>query len=201
MEDLRKLLDVECSYRMKSETMDEFLGLVTEQIELKEGQPLITYGRFDDNVYILRSGIMRFMYFDGTKEITFGFSSPGTVIISYYPFYRREASFFQVEACCEAVVMKIPKSKITELIGQSIDFAQWMLWISMAQLWLNEKKLAVVNGEAKERFESLIKNRPEILEKVSAKIIASYIGVTPQYLSKLKRLYMPEYRKNVRKLT
>lgn len=195
MEVLKKLLEVECSYRMQDETMEMFLEAMSERIELKDGEPLIPCGKMDDNVYVLAGGIMRFVYFDGLKETTFGFSSPGTVIISYYPFYRREPSFFQIEACCDSVVMKVTNARFIELIRQSNDFAQWILWISTAQLWLTERKLAVVNGDAKERFESLIKNRPEILEKVSAKIIASYIGITPQYLSKLKRRCISKSKK------
>jgi CRP-like cAMP-binding protein len=192
METLKKQLNDECSYRMKDETMERFLGLMTERQELKGGETLIPYGKFDDNVYVLKSGIVRFVYFDGAKETTFGFSSPGTVMISYYPFYRREPSFFQLEACCESVVMKIPKAKFTKLIEESNDFAQWVLWLWAAQSCLNEKKLAVVNGDAKERFESLVKNRPEIIEKVPKKIIASYIGITPEYLSRLKKRFMPD---------
>ena len=194
MEDLRKLLNAECSYKMADETMDGFLDMMTE-VELKQNEALIPYGKFDDSVYVVKSGIMRFAYFDGMKEVTFGFSSPGTVIISYYPFYRREPSFFQIEACGESVVMKIPKSKVVELIGQSNDFAQWMFWISTSQLWLNERKLEVLNGDATERFESLVKIRPKLLDEVSSKIIASYVGVTPQYLSKLKRMLIPASRK------
>ncbi len=194
MEDLRKLLNAECSYKMADETMDGFLDMMTE-VPLKNKEPLIPYGKLDDNIYIIKEGIVRFAYFDGMKEVTFGFSSPGTVIISYYPFYRREPSFFQIEACGESVVMKIPKSKVVELIGQSNDFAQWMFWISTSQLWLNERKLEVLNGDATERFESLVKIRPKLLDEVSSKIIASYVGVTPQYLSKLKRMLIPASRK------
>lgn len=192
METLRKQLNQECSYRMKEETMDRFIDLMSEQVELKDSEPLISYGRFDDSVYVLKDGIMRTVYFDGLKETTYTFSLPGTVIISFYPFYMREPSFFQMEACCDSVVMKISRRKFVELIEQSSDFARWIAWLSMAQLWIYEKKLAVVNGDAKERFEALIKNRPEILEKVSAKIIASYIGISPEYLSRLKRQLMPE---------
>jgi hypothetical protein len=47
--------------------------------------------------------------------------------------------------------------------------------------------MAVLNGTATERFEALLKNRPEILKNVSSKVIASYIGVTPTSLSRLKR--------------
>jgi CRP-like cAMP-binding protein len=179
---------------MSDETMDMFFGLMTE-VELKGGEPLIPYGRFDDNVYILKRGIMRTVYFDGLKEITYSFALPGTMMISYHSYYMRTPSFFQLEACCDSVLMKITKREFVQLMQQSNDFAQWIIWLSAAQLWIYEKKLSVVNGDAKERFESLVKNRPEIIEKVSAKIIASYIGITPQYFSKLKRRYAPEMKK------
>lgn len=38
----------------------------------------------------------------------------------------------------------------------------------------------------RERFDAMIRNRPEIMENVPLRIIASYLGITPQYLSKLK---------------
>ena len=189
METLRKQLNEECSYKMKEETMSRFLSLVSEQIELKEGEPLIPYGKFDNNIYVLKEGIIRSVYFDGVQERTFAFAMAGTVMISYYSFYRRQSTFFQLEACCDVVALKISQEKFLNLIKESNDFAQWMLWMSMGQLWFYEMKLAVVNGDAKERFESLFRNRPEILSRVAAKVVASYIGITPQYLSKLKRLY------------
>ena len=48
-------------------------------------------------------------------------------------------------------------------------------------------KWRIIQGPAKERYESILKNRPEIIKNVSLKIIASYLGITPQYLSKLRR--------------
>ena len=191
MEALRELLFAECDYRMKDETMDMFIGSMSE-IELKANEPLIDYGALDGNVYVLKSGIVRAAYFNGFKEMTFAFGTPGTMIVSYYAFYKGEPSFFKLEASCRSVVMKIPKAKFVELTQQSHDFAQWVMWMSIGQLWLYEKKLVVVNGDAKERFEALIRNRPEIMEKVPMKHIAAYIGVTPQYLCKMKRLFMRE---------
>lgn len=187
MDDLKKLLNKECSYCLHNETMDRFLELVTDSVELRDGEALIPYGNHDNNVYVLKSGIVRLAYFDGLKEMTFAFAMSGTVMISYHSFYLRDLSFFQLEACCDSVVLRIPRDKFIELTRTSHDFSQWIMWMSIGQLWFFERKLAVVNGDAKERLESLMENRPEILEKVQAKIIASYIGVTPQYLSKLKR--------------
>jgi CRP-like cAMP-binding protein len=187
-DEFRKLLHAECTYRMKEETMDEFIGLMSE-MELKNKEVLVPYGKLDNNVYIVRSGILRYAYFDGAKEVTFGFALPGTVMISYYAFYKHEPSFFQIEACCPSSVMKISKAAFDSLTERSNDFALWMLRLSASQLWLYEKKLAVVNGEAKDRFESLLRLRPEIIDTVSSRILASYIGIIPSSLSRLKRQF------------
>lgn len=194
METLRKHLDIECTYKMREETMDKFLALMTE-VKLKKNEPLISYGDLDNNVYVLKSGLIRVAYFDGFKEMTYSFGAPGTVFISYYSFYRGDPSFFKFEACCNSVVMKVKKASFLELAKQSNDFAMWFIWISSAQLWLYEKKLAIVNGDAKERYEAVVANRPEIIEKVASKHIASYIGITRQHLYRLKRQFMPKSKK------
>ena len=186
METLKKLLDAECGYRMKGETMDRFVGLMSER-KVKRNKTLIPYGAVDDNIYIVKTGLVRIAYFDGFKEVTFGFALPGTLLISYYSLCRVDPSFTQLSACCDSVVMKISKAELTRLASESHDFAQWMMFMSLEQLLFHEKKLEVVNGDAKERFIALFKNRPEIIKNVSSKILASYIGITPEYLSKLKR--------------
>ena len=166
--------------------MDRFLERMVE-VQLKDKEPLIPYGKFDTNVYILKEGLIRRIYFDGSKERTVAFSTPGTTMISYHSFYMREPSYFQLESCGRSVVMKISEAAIYELMGQSEDFALWIFRIVVSQLYFWEKKMAVINGTAKDRFEALIKNRPEILKKVSNRVVASYIGVEESYLSRLKR--------------
>lgn len=49
-------------------------------------------------------------------------------------------------------------------------------------------KNRLIAGSAKERYVSFLKNRPEILNQVQLKVIASYLDVTPQYLSKLRKM-------------
>ena len=194
METLRKLLNAECGYRMRDETMNMFLGLMTE-VRLKRHQVLVPYGHVDDNLYIVKTGIVREVHFDGFKEVTFSFSLPGTLRISFPGFLAGELAFSKYQACCESVVMKITKAQFTDLMKQSHDFAQWMTYMSLGQLLFYEKKRAIVNGDAKERYEALMENRPEIIRDVSSRIIASYIGVTPEYLCSLKRHFSKKSKK------
>ncbi len=194
METLRSQLNAECAYRMKDETMDMFLGLMTE-VKLKRKQSLIPYGEVDDSVYIVKEGIVRIAYFEGFKEMTVAFGLPGTLEISYYSFLKGEQSFYKYEACCDTVVMKVTKAQFIDLMKRSHDFAQWVVFLHMEQLFAYEMKRDVVNGDAKERFEALIQNRPEIVEKVSSKIIAQYIGISSEYLSRLKKQFANKFTK------
>ena len=171
---------------MSDGLFDEFIGAMTD-IHLKNREVLIPYDKLDTNVYLQKSGITRYCYFDGEREKTYAFTTPGTLMISYHSHFLRKPSFYQFESCGESVVGKLSKKYLDEMIERSHEFAQWMLRISMGQLYANELKQSVVNGLAKERFMSLIKNRPEIMARVPMKTIASYLGVTPEYLYRLKK--------------
>ena len=188
MENLKRLLDDECSYRLKEEIMDRFLSTM-EEIKLQQGDILIANGSLDSNIYIVKEGIMAHTYLSGMKDSCWGFSLPGTMMYSLHPYYFNKPAFYQVVACCDSVVMKQSKEHFDKLIAESHDFARWVLSMAQCQLFFFEKKNSVISGNARERFISLAKNRPEIFQKVPMKIIASYLGITQQYLSNLKKEY------------
>jgi len=194
METLKKLINAESEYRMKDETIDRFVGLMTE-VKLKRNQILVPYNSVDDNIYIVKQGIIRTVYFDGFREVTFAFAPPGSLKISYYSFVKKLPSFNKYVACCDSVVAKISKARFTDLMKESHDFALWVSAVFMVQFFLYEMKREVMNGDAGERFEALVANRPEIMENVSDRIIASYIGVSPQYLCKLKKEFSQRQKK------
>lgn len=186
MESLKKLLAGEAQYQLPDEVLDRLLGMMTE-IRLKTDDPLVAYGSLNTDIYILKEGILRLIYFDGENERTYAFALAGTMVMSLHAYYMRRPAFMQVEACTESTVLKISKERFDRLMEESHEFALWVASASMQQLYFLEMKQSVINGTAKERFMGLINNRPEIMEKVRQGIIASYLGVTQSYLSRLKK--------------
>lgn len=186
MDKLKELLAAECTFKPSDKLLDDFLK-PAEFVGLKKGEILIMSGRVEPNIYIVKDGVIRYSYMDGIKEVTYVFALPGSLIIPMHSFYAHLPAFYQVEACCKSTVLKIPQSHYEHLVVASHEFAQWALRYSQGQLYFLEKKDSVVNGNAKERYLSLIKKRPEIMQKVPLKYIASYLGITQPYLSYLKR--------------
>ena len=190
--DLKKLLgDESGGVEMSDELFERFMAQTTE-LTLKNKEPLIPAGKVDTNLYIQKTGILRACYWDGEYEKTYGFALPGTVVVSYHSYFMRRPAFFQIESCGETTVLKISKRQLTELIGSSNEFAKWFIAVQSGQLYLNEFKHAAITGTAKERYLQLIKKRPEIIRRVPSKIIASYLGVTPTYLSYVKKMLREE---------
>lgn len=186
MEKFKKLLAEECSLSLSDELIELFLA-PAETIRLKKNEVLIMSGQVDSNIYIVKEGVMRYSYMDGTKEVTFVFALPASMMIAMHSYYAHLPSFYQIEACCCSTILKIPQSHYDHLIATSHEFTRWALRYSQGQIFFLEKKDSVINGNAKEKFMSLIQKRPEIIEKVPLKHIASYLGITQPYLSLLKK--------------
>lgn len=150
----------------------------------------------DTNIYLIRSGIVRLTWFDGLKEKTFAFGRPGSLLTQMHCYYMRLPSFFQCDACTACTVLKIPKEQFDSLIDQSPEFSKWFLDRALDQLCGLEMRLDRINGLSGNRFTEMMKIMPEVVEKVSSRIIASYLGITPAYLSQLKKRYLISIEKN-----
>ncbi len=185
MDDLKQLLYEESRYKMSDELFERFIGATTE-VDLKNREVLIPYGKLDTNLYVQKSGILRACWFDGENEKTDGFALPGSIVMSYHSHFMRLPAFFQVESCGESSVLKLSKQQLDSLVDSSNEFAKWFIAVQSAQLYLYEFKHSAITGNVKERYQALVKNRPEILNRVPVKIVASYLGITPNYLSHLK---------------
>ena len=126
--------------------------------------------------------------FDGERERTISFGLPGTIFSSRHSFYAGLPSYYRVEACCDSVVLKVLKADYVGLIERNPRFAIWALHYAWCEQFYNELRQATVhNGTAEERYRHMLRTRPELTEAVSQRVIASYLGVTPEYLCRLKR--------------
>ena len=127
---------------------------------------------------------------DHNKETVDTFSLPGTMFTEYHCYYAGKPSHAFFEACCPTMLLKIPARAYDDLISRSHEFARWCLSMAQCQLYYTDMKNSVINGNAAERFQSLVKSRPDLLHKVPMRTIAAYLGVSPQYLSTLRTKWL-----------
>lgn len=125
---------------------------------------------------------------NGESERTFAFGSAGTMFVSKHSFVKRLPSYYQIDACCDTTLLRIPNKHYWYMVENYNEFAQWALWMVYEELFFQEKKNQVINGSAKDRYMSLLHSRMDLVTNVPQKILASYLNVTPQYLCRLKKM-------------
>lgn len=183
---LASLIDGESWFALSEADKNRLLdhGVV---LELRAGEELISAGNIDTNIYIVVDGVMRNWFWDGGMEKTSFFCTDGTVFISYHGFAFAIPAPNSWEACCPTRVFMLDRETFMSLIDASHDFSRWFLGNAYMQLAFVEKKSNFIQGKAYDRYMSLVRNRPEIIKNVSLKNIASYLGITPQHLSYIRR--------------
>lgn len=175
----------------------ESLLLNAEWLKTGARHVLIEMGKVCPDIFIVYDGIIRIWDFDGEKERTFGFGLPGTIFESKHSFVMHGPSYYQAETCCTSIILRIPEKDFWDSIAADHSFAIFMLNNAYGELYSHEfKESTINNGTARERFEAMFKYRPAILEKVPQKIIASYLGITSEYFSMLKRRYLSSQKSN-----
>lgn len=200
MEKLLELLKNEMGHLPDGPGMTELLSAGT-LVSYPAGGILIDTGRVNRDVFIVADGIVRFVDMNGDKERTFAFAMPGTVFMSKYSFVMGKPSYYQVMACCESHVLQIPYDSYWDCVSRYPALALWMLQYAHGELYYQEyKNSEVFNGTAKERFVRQLADRPEILTRVPQKIIASYLGISPEYYCAIKREYFTGKMSKIKKL-
>lgn len=184
-EQLKADLNMECSMRMSNSLLEEFIGL-GHLLRLPRGQAIIRRGEFDDNLYVLTEGIMRICRMDVDKEVTEAFGLPATLVLSHHCYDQGRPSVVSYEACTPCKVLRIARADYDALLERNHEFALWNLSVSHRQLFRYEQRDHELVGTAQERYEAFIRHRPEIMSSVPLRMIASYLGMTPEYLSRLR---------------
>jgi CRP-like cAMP-binding protein len=155
-----------------------------------------------NELYFLKSGSARSYFLDHTgKEITWQlyFNDDSSTLInlliddsiSYYENTGTPLTFETLDDCEFSV---ISLSKLEELY-QSDNKWQYLGRIVSHNTYFKatfERSLSLLSDPAPKRYQDLIAKHPRILNAFKSNIIASYLGIAPQTLSKIKKLNLGE---------
>lgn len=187
MENLRELLRNECAFTPSDTLLDRFLSLARIH-KGGSGSILTEAGQVDSSVYVVKKGIARFSDCDGDRERTFAFALPGTVFYNKHSLVKDLPSYYQVDLWGDCEILVVSRRDWRRLVEECHEAALWMLGLAHEELFFQEyKNSRLYNGNAAERFRSLLRLRPELIRDVPQKILASYLGISAEYFSRLKK--------------
>ena len=171
-------------------TPDEEL-LFLSKIETKNYKAktiILNAGEVCKNSYFVNSGLLRsFNINDNIAEHVLSFACEGWWIGDMYSLLSQKPGTLFIEVLEDAEVVLLSKENQEQLYQEIPKLERFFRILTENSLVANQERLMDnLSLSAEERFQKFCKRYPTLIQKVPQKQIASYIGVTPEFFSKMK---------------
>ncbi|MBO9728112.1 MAG: Crp/Fnr family transcriptional regulator [Chitinophaga sp.] len=178
--------------RKQVDISDEDWQLFSSRFEQKIYPPKTFYlkaGETENYLTFVDSGLLRFYVEDKEgNETTIGFSFEGWFMSIFSSFYTRKPSMCYGETLTETHTWRMHYDDLQEMYRR-LSIVERIGRLATEQLLLlkSERELSFLLKSAEERYLDLFQKAPYLLQQVPLKYLASYIGVTPQALSRIRK--------------
>ena len=139
------------------------------------------------HLYWIEKGIVRSYYHKDGKDITAHFATEGEIITAIDSFIQRKRSRYNLELLEDSTLTVITHQDLTMLLDNYPQYEhEARLFLERVYIDLAERVEDLLFYDAKERYEKLIERNSSLLQRVSLKHIASYLGITQETLSRIR---------------
>lgn len=155
--------------------------------KLKKGEHLLTEGEYCNFGLFVQKGCIRHYYLNDGVEATGNFFFENGWYADFESFLYGKPSKLNIEALEDCELYLAYKDDFDKLVHQYPvfnNFLREMMERTIKGLTGKGMSMTLLNPE--ERYLALIKYRPKVVERVSLKYIASYLGVKPESLSRIR---------------
>lgn len=169
------------------ETDWEFFLSRMESHDYKKKTILVKSEKVENYINYVEEGIIRYYIPKDENDVTFGFSFKDEIASAYDSFLTQQPCNYQVETLTDTKLWRISYSNLTEIYnGTNVGRKIGQLMAEGLFVKSVKRELSLLNKTAEERYLDLFTERPRLIEKIPLKYIASYIGITPQALSRIR---------------
>lgn len=157
--------------------------------EIKKNQILIKEGQVSNKLYFVEKGIGRSYYLKKEgKEVTQWFFGEGNFMASADSFFQQTPSFYYVEVIEDSILYTITKAKLDFLIEKYRKMETAIRLITIEILTKFVQKLNSLQFQTvRERYDYMLTEFPDISYRAPLGQIASYLGMTQESLSRLRK--------------
>lgn len=161
----------------------------TEFIALKN-EHLIQAGETENYLYYIEKGICRYYCYDSENdhEHTFDFAYSGDFFCSYESFRKRQPSEIYIQSLTISKIHKIHYKSLLELLSSNIAYNKIALNV-IDEFFINKikREISLLKDAPEYIYLNFIQREPYLIQHVPLKYISSYIGITPQALSRIRK--------------
>ena len=180
------------SLRSRINISDEGIDVLKRKLipkKARKRQFLLNAGDVCQNMIFVERGLLRSFSDDrnGSEHIM-QFATEGWWISDMASFFSRESSKYNIEALEESELLLMSKEVMDELIDEVPQMQKYLLNLMQNHIIALQRRINVVQSmSAEETYLKLMDVNPDLINRASQQHIASYLGITPETLSRVRR--------------
>ena len=157
-------------------------------IELKKGDYLSKEGEVCRMITIVQKGVLRSFYDKDGEQLTTYFNIEGSIATALRSFLKEVPALENIQALSHVQLISIQKSDLMRLYHEIPSWNK-LARIVMERLYVSmeERSISLQYDTATERYLKFIDDYPHVINQVPLQYIASFIGITPETLSRIRK--------------
>lgn len=157
--------------------------------QLKKGEQYIHAGDVPDKIAFNLRGLFRYYYIDNKgNDYTKGFFPEGAPISSYSAMIQKRESYFFIEAMEDSVIAVLSYINWKHLLNTHICWKEFLIsFLERGYCVKESREREFLVLDAEERYRIFQQTFPNIEHRVKQHYIASYLGITPVALSRIRK--------------
>ncbi len=180
--------DISIKHRIQTQDI-ELCKTLFQPVLMPKNRILEEEEKIPQHLYYIVSGFMRLFYYnDNGDEVTTHINCPHGFFTSFSEFVNQTKASANVETVTECQLLRIAKQDYDTLMSESTFWKDYGMHVLQESVTYNEersKDLATLSAE--QRYLKLMDSHPDILQNVPLQYIASFLGIKPESLSRIRR--------------
>ena len=170
-----------------SDGLRAYLEKNVKQRQINKKDYLLKAGHVSRHVCFILNGLLRCFYVKDDIEVSSWFMKEGDVVFSIESFYAQEPSYESIQALEDTYVFYLDYEELEYIYKQfpEFNYIGRVLTIHYHKLW-GQQLYSIRMRTGRERYQWLLENHRDLLQRVPAKYLASYLDITEITLSKIK---------------
>ncbi|TCN59076.1 Crp/Fnr family transcriptional regulator [Flavobacterium circumlabens] len=168
--------------------LEQLDALITFR-KLKKGELLLKENQVCNEIYFIKKGILRSYFFNHQEdEITNCFAFENEFMASFSSFITQNAAEENIQALADTELQVITRESLDKLYQSGIHWQEIGRKLTeMEYVTLQKRMISFQKLSATQRYEELYQNHQKYLQLIPLHYLASYLGVTPRHLSRIRK--------------
>jgi len=156
--------------------------------KLKKGQHLLQAGNICRNIFFIEEGLVRYYSIIDGEEKTSYFNKEGEFVCDYASFLPQRPSTINIQALEACTIYFISHSNL-QLLYEQVKYGDRFGRMALEDVYVNliNQVNSLYNDPPELRYQIFLTRFPDTGQRIPQYYIASYIGIKPQSLSRIRK--------------